>query len=109
MTKEEIIKIIDQNRDLLTPENVQGYIQNIDLFSEREWEEIATYLDGVHKLIGINNRYLNSQSRLYSKAIAELDGVQADLASQKRIFYKGRESSFLDSESRDAEKLINNL
>ena len=33
MTKEEILKIIDQNRDVLTPENYLGILKNVDIFT----------------------------------------------------------------------------
>jgi hypothetical protein len=76
MTREEVIKIIDQNRDILTPENYQGILKNVDIFSKEDKENIARYLEVANRLIEVNKEFVSRRNALLRDTGKGLGGLR---------------------------------
>ena len=66
MTKEEILKIIEQNKDILTPENYQRILKNVDILTDEDKENIAMHLTMAHETIKVNNELMEKQNTVGS-------------------------------------------
>ena len=61
MTKEEILKIIDQNKDILTPDNYQRILKNVDILTDRDKEAIVANLMTAREMLEANEECLKKQ------------------------------------------------
>ena len=109
MTKEEILKIIDQNRDVLTPENYQGILKNADVFTEQEKQAIASYLKTAHELIQVNHRFVAKQNALYQKSADRLKDIDGKMSEGVKRNLKEAERRDQDQSSSEAQGLISGL
>ncbi len=109
MTKEQILKAIEQNKDVLTPENYQGILKNVDIFTDEEKQAIVEYLTMAHEMMDINKRFIEKQNSLYKKTtntLQEIDGrVKKDIEEIK----EKAESEEKDQASKDVNDLLSNL
>jgi len=105
MTKEEIIKIIDQNRDVLTPENYLGILKYADIFTEEEKQAISSYLKTAHELIQANHRFLAKRNALYQKAADRM----GEIGKQMKKGLKDAEKLDQGQSSSDAQDLLSGL
>lgn len=109
MTKEEILKIIEQNKDVLTPENYQGILKNVDIFTEEEKLKIAHYLQMAHEMMKANEAYMKAQNTLFKKTGDELKGIDQQISKDMKNAYKKAEESEQSKESDSADDLLSNL
>ena len=109
MTKEEILKIIDQNRDVLTPENYQRILKNADIFTEDEKKAIADYLRVAHELIEVNHRFMAKQSALFQKSADRLKSIDGQMSQDIKNLLKDAERKEGDESSSAADRLISDL
>lgn len=72
MTKEEILRIIHQNKDILTPENYQGVLKNTSLFTDDEKLKIARFLWLAKEMMKVNQDFLKAQSALFENSMEEI-------------------------------------
>jgi len=109
MTKEEILKIIDQNRDVLTPENYLGILKNVDIFTEEEKQAIVSYLKTAHEMIQVNHRFVAKQNALYQKTADRLEVIDRQMSEGVKRNLKDAEKLDLDQSSSEAQGLISGL
>lgn len=109
MTKEEILKIIEQNKDILTPENLHGILKDIDLFTELEWQGIANYLKMTHELIQVNHKFLRKENEVYEDMASKLDAVNDKMKKGVRKIAQAREKSEEDGNKAQLDQIISNL
>ena len=68
MTKEEILKIIDQNRDVLSPDNYLNILKNADIFTEDEKKRIAEYLGVAKEMLRVNEDFMKKRDALLRRS-----------------------------------------
>lgn len=109
MTKEEILKIIDQNRDVLTPENYLGILKNVDIFTEDEKKRIVEYLRVAREMLRINEDFMKKRNALLNKADADLKGMGDQI--QRQSMFKRREDEEEQSkkEGSEADDLLSSI
>jgi hypothetical protein len=109
MTKEEILKIIDQNRDVLTPENYLGILKNADIFTEEEKKRIVEYLKVAKEMLRINEDFMKKKNALLHKASDDLNKTKGQwMEGYKRVQGENeyRQSS---EDSNEADNLLSGL
>lgn len=109
MTKKEILKIIEQNKDILTTENYKGVIKNIDIFTDAELKAIVDYLNTAKDMIKVNNDFMKAKSRLYQDTNDELDNIEKEFKAEVKKDRKETESKNAENDINEAENLISNL
>jgi len=109
MTKEEILRIIDQNRDVLTPENYQGILKNVDIFTEDEKLAIASYLKTAHEMIQVNHRFMAKRNALYQKTADRLGTIDRQMSEGVKKNLRDAEKFDHDQSSSEAQGLISGL
>jgi hypothetical protein len=109
MTKEEILKIIDQNRDVLTPENYQGILKNADIFTEEEKKRIVEYLTSAQSMIRANEDFLKRRNALLKKSVQDLKEAK-DLLIEKLKQAREEEGKRQERDDKSqADGLLNDL
>ncbi|MBU1017978.1 hypothetical protein KKA33_03015 [Patescibacteria group bacterium] len=109
MTKEEIIKIIDQNKDVLTSENYERILKNVDVFTAEEKEKIAAYLSMAQEMIEVNHKMMKAQNDLYQRTGNKLKDIDEKMLKDTKEVLQKAEASEETEASEEAEKLISNL
>jgi len=109
MTKEEILKTIEQNKDLLTPENLQGIVKDIDLFTELEWQGIASYLEMTHELVQVSHKYIKRENEVYGNMANKLEVVNGKMKKGIREVAKAREKGEEEGDKAQIDQMISNL
>ncbi len=109
MTKDDVLKIIQQNKDLLTPENYQGVIKRIDVFTEEEKQKIVDYLQMAQEMLKANQAYVKAQNALLEKTGDQLKEIDEKIVKDTKTAYKKAEESEKTQESDEAENLLSNL
>ena len=109
MTKEQILKIIEQNKDVLTPENYQGILKNVDIFTDEERQKIANYLRMAQELMKTNSAYLKSRNILFKSVGDRYKTIEKNIQEKEKEARRDAESTEQDQSSGEAEDLISNL
>lgn len=109
MTKQEILKIIAQNRDILTPENYKGVLKYIDVFTEDELKRIADYLSVARELMEANKRFLVKQKALYQKTEDRLTEIDENMRREYKEGIKKAEQEENHQSATDADDMLNKL
>ncbi|MBI5421743.1 hypothetical protein HZA44_01265 [Candidatus Peregrinibacteria bacterium] len=109
MTKEEILKIIDQNRDVLTPENYLGILKNVDIFNEDEKKRIVEYLRVAKEMLRVNQDFMKKQNALLRKADSDLKGMGDQIQRQAMFKRKEDEDEQSKKEGSEADDLLSSL
>lgn len=97
MTREEVLKIVMQNRDILTPENYLRILKNVDILSDKDKENIVAFLQVSKEMLEVNKIYVQRRNALYQKAGEEFKQMGQDM---KDVFKKAEE----DEENRESDK-----
>ena len=109
MTKKEILKIIEQNKDILTPENYKGILKNIDVFTDEEKDAIVYYLKTAREMLAVNDKFMKAQNAMYKGTIDELKEIDANITKKAKKEIQNASQKEEDSSSAEADKLISNL
>lgn len=109
MTKEEILKIIDQNRDVLTPENYLGILKNVDIFNEDEKKRIVEYLRVAKEMLRVNQDFMKKQNALLKKTDSDLKGMGDQIQRQALFKRKEDEEEQSKKEGSEADDLLSSL
>lgn len=109
MTKEEILKIIDQNRDVLTPENYLGILKNVDIFNEDEKKRIVEYLRVAKEMLRVNQDFMKKQNALLKKTDSDLKGMGDQIQRQAQFKRKEDEEAQSKKEGSEADDLLSSL
>ena len=109
MTKEEIIEIIKQNADILTPENYQSALKNADILTEDDKQRIVGHLTMARQALDVHERLLKTETGLYKEAGDELKIVKEKLLKGEKTALKMAESGQSAQESQEADNLISNF
>jgi hypothetical protein len=109
MTKEEILKIISQNRDVLTPENYQRILKNADVFTDDEKKAIADYLRVAHELVEANHRFMAKQNALFQKSADRLKSIDGQMSQDIKKMIKDAEHKEGGESSSAADRLLSDL
>ena len=102
MTKEEILKIIDQNRDVLTPENYLGILKNVDIFTEDEKKRIVEYLRVAKEMLRVNEDFMK-------KGLDELHQIKNQMIEQDKQVRREREHNQNSEDSSEADRMLGSL
>ncbi len=105
MTKRELLKIIEQNKDILTPENYEGIMKNADIFSDEEKEGIVGYLNMAKEMLAVNEKFMKAQNALYEKANRDMEKMDKEIQSDIKKASKSEEVET----SKKADDLLSNL
>ena len=109
MTKQEVLKIIEQNKDILTPENLQGILKDIDLFTEAEWEGIASYLQMTHELMKVSQKHLKKENEIYRQMEEGMKTANMTLKKEMRTETQAIEKKESENDKFQSDQLISNL
>jgi VIT1/CCC1 family predicted Fe2+/Mn2+ transporter len=109
MTKEEILKIIDQNRDVLTPENYLGILKNVDIFTEDEKKRIVEYLRVAKEMLRVNEDFMKKRSALLKKGLDELNKVKNQMIEQDKQVRREKEHNQNSEDSSEADRMLGSL
>ncbi len=109
MTKEEILKIIDQNRDVLTPENYLGILKNVDIFTEDEKKRIVEYLRVAKEMLRVNEDFMKKRSALLKKGLDELHQIKNQMIEQDKQVRREREHNQNSEDSSEADRMLGSL
>ena len=109
MTKEEIIQIIKDNADILTPENYQSALKNADILTEADKQRIVGYLTMARQALDLQERFLKTEAGLYKEAGNELKIVKEKLLRDEKTALKIAESGQSAQEAQEADNLISNF
>lgn len=109
MTKEDILQIIDQNRDILTPENYERLLKNADILTDDEKEKIANYLKTARELLAIQEEFLKTQNSNLKSFKNEAAGIQREFKEEMVKAGHEAEKQEKQAESDEADQLITNL
>ena len=106
MTKEEILKIIDQNRDVLTPENYLGILKNVDIFNEDEKRRIVEYLKVAKDMLRVNEDFMKKRNALLKKATSDLGDMKTKWMGEEKEMRKENERQQSSEDSNAADNLL---
>jgi len=109
MTKDELIKIIEQNKDILTPENYQRALKNADVFTEEEKTQIAAHLTVAGQAVKTNREIVKKQNALYQETGDKLKAIDESIVKETKKAYHDVEAAEEAEASEKAEQLISNL
>ncbi|QQR83168.1 hypothetical protein IPJ72_05175 [Candidatus Peregrinibacteria bacterium] len=109
MTKAEVLKTIDQNRDLLTAENYQRIIKQIDLFTEDEKQRIVDYLNTAQRMLAVNHEFMQKQNALLKQTGDSLNTISYHLQEEKKQVLKQAENTKKNQDDSAADSLLSNL
>lgn len=109
MTKQEILKIIDQNRDVLTPENYQGILKNADIFTEDEKKRIVEYLRVAREMMRVNEDFMKKQNALLKKTDSDLKDMNDQMIKRAMFRLKEDENEQSKKEGSDADDMLSSL
>ena len=109
MTKEEILRIIYQNKDILTPENYQGILKNVDIFTEEEKLKIVHYLAMANELMRVNQGYMKAQNALFKKSTEDFKQMDQKIIRDIKDHFKRQENQDKSGDSGKADDLLSNL
>jgi len=109
MTKEEILKIIAQNRDVLTPDNYQRILKNVDIFTEDERKAIADYLRVAHEMVEVNHRFMGKQNALFQKTADRLKSIDETMSQDVKRNLKEAERNEKGESSSEADRLLSDI
>ena len=79
MTREEVLKIVMQNKDILTPENYLRILKNVDILSDNDKENIVAFLQVSKEMLAVNKIYVQRRNALYQKAGEEFKRMNKDM------------------------------
>ncbi len=109
MTKEELIKIIEANKDVLTPQNYQRVLKNADIFTDEEKAQIVAHLTVANQAIQTNREIVEKQNELYQETGDKLKVIDEKIVKEtKEAFHKADVAEGVES-SKEADQLISNL
>ncbi len=109
MTKDEIIDIIKQNADILTPETYQRALKDVDILTENDKQRIVGYLTMARQALDVHERLIKTETQLYKEAGDELKVIRQEWLSAEKAVLKKAESGQSAEESQEADKLISNF
>lgn len=109
MTREEVINIIKQNQDVLTPENYQNILENVDILSDSDKERIVAYLAMAQEMHKVNHEFMEEQNRLNQKTGDKLKVIDEKMKHDFKESLKKAEAEEKKEESDEAENLLSNL
>ena len=109
MTKEEILKIIDQNKDILTPDNYQRILKNVDILTDQNKEAIVVNLMTARKMMDANEEYLKKQNVLHKATEEKFIGIHKKIVQESKEALHKAEAFEETRSSEEADQLISNL
>lgn len=109
MTKDEVIKAIKQNADVLTPENYQAILKNVDVLSDADKERIVAYLAMAQEMHKVNHEFMEEQNKLNQKTGDTLKVLDEKMKHDFKESMKKAEAEEKTEDSDEAEKLLSNL
>jgi hypothetical protein len=109
MTKEEILHLIDQNRDLLTPENYQGILKYAEVFTEDEKKRIAAYLEAAQWMMRAHSDFIKKRNALLGEAVEKLKEEKGHMVKEVQKARAEEESRQASKDSSEAESMISGI
>ena len=109
MTKKQVLKIIEANKDILTPENYKGILKNIDTFTDEEKEAVVDYLHMAREMLDANDRFMEAQNKLYKDTGDELKRIDKEIEKDTKKAIKMASADDEAKTSEEADRLISNL
>ncbi|MBN1258282.1 hypothetical protein JXA05_00840 [Candidatus Peregrinibacteria bacterium] len=109
MTKEELLRIIAQNADILTPENYQRVIKNAAILTDEDKRKIANYLSMARELLEANNDFMKKAGTLNREAGDHFKSMREGMVREEKKILETAEGNEKRKEKEDAEKVISNF
>lgn len=109
MTREQVINAIKQNADVLTPDNYQKILSNVDVLSDSDKERIVAYLAMAQEMLKVNHEFMEEQNSLNQKTGDHLKVIDEKMKHDFKESMKKAEADEKSEDSEAAEDLLTNL